>query len=119
MTTPEFRSISSEERRLVDRLLSPPFPGRNGIREQLRDAKVRQIDEDGSLEFLVSADARLDDVKYVVPTEGEYKDSDGMTVHVLLHVVGHKVTELELYREDNARVRTWPDADSVEVFAPE
>jgi hypothetical protein len=111
--------MTSQERELVDRLLSPAFPGRDAIGDRLRDAKVRQLDENGSLEFLTSSDASLDGVRYAVPTEGEYEDLDGITVHVLLHVVGNRVTELELYREDNACVQTWPDPETVRVFAPE
>jgi hypothetical protein len=118
MTPVDFRMMTPRERELVDRLLTPAFPGRQGICEQLRDATVRPIDEDGSLEFLVSSAVSLTGVKYAVPTEGEYEDPDGVTVHVLLHVGGDKVTELEFYREDNERVQTWPDPDSVRVFAP-
>jgi hypothetical protein len=81
-------------------------------------ARAKTIDEDGSLEFLVSSGMAADHVKYSVPIEGEYEDPDGITVHVLLHVVDGKTKELEFFREDNARVRTWPDPASLRVFAP-
>ncbi len=58
-------------------------------------------------------------MKYVVPTEGEYEDPDGVTVHVLLHLAGERAKELEFFREDGCRVQTWPDPVSIRVFAPE
>jgi hypothetical protein len=111
--------MQPKERELICKLLEPEFPGRDELSEQLETAKVRTIDEDGSLEFLINSSTKADYVKFVVPTEGEYEDPDGTTVHVLLHVVGDRAKELEFYREDNARVQTWPDPASVRVFAPE
>lgn len=110
--------MTPEERQLIDRLLSPSFRGRDRLVEQLADAKVRQIDDDHGLEFLVSTDSSLEAVKYGVPTEGEYEDPDGTTVHVLLHVMGNIAYELEFYREDGAMVRSWPDLALLRVFAP-
>jgi hypothetical protein len=111
--------MQPKERGLIRKLLEPVFPGRDELSQQLKTAKVRTIDEDGSLEFSISSNTKADHVKYVVPTEGEYEDPDGITVHVLLHVAGDKAKELEFYREDNARVQTWPDPGKVRVFAPE
>jgi hypothetical protein len=107
------------ERELLRKLLEPEFPGRDELVQQLETAKVRRIDDDGSLEFLISSAIKADHVKYVIPTEGEYEDPDGITVHVLLHMSGDKVKELEFFREDNAQVKSWPDPASLRVFAPE
>ena len=119
MSPESFRDMYPRERDLIRKLLGPAFPGRDELSEQLKTAKVRIIDEDGSLEFSISSDARADRVKHVVPTEGEYEDPDGVTVHVLLHLFSDKAKELELFREDGSRVQTWPDPDFVRVFAPE
>lgn len=114
-----FREMQPRERELIQKLLEPMFPGRDEVSQQLETAKVRTIDEDGSLEFSVSSSIRADHVKHVVPTEGEYEDPDGITVHVLLHLAGDKVKELEFFREDGSRVQTWPHPDSIRVFAPQ
>ena len=114
-----FREMNERERWLIRKLLTPEFPGGDELAQQLETAKVRAIDEDGCLEFLVSSDIRAEHVKYRVPTEGEYEDPDGITVHVLLHVVDLKAKELEFFREDSAPRRTWPNPDLVRVFAPE
>jgi hypothetical protein len=111
--------MNDRERALIGTLLGPMFPGRDELLEQMRTAKVRRVDQDGSLELLIISDIKASHVRYVVPTEGEYRDPDGVTVHVLLHVVGDQAKELEFFREDNGRVQTWPDPATVRVFAPE
>jgi len=113
-----FRELLLKERELLGRLFTPAFPGREELSEQLESAKVKVIDEDGSLEFLISSSTKAKNVKYVVPTEGEYEDSDGVIVHILLHLLGDKAQELEFFREDGTPVRQWPDPQNVRVFAP-
>lgn len=119
MNTEPFREMQPRERELIRRLLEPAFPGRDELSQQLETAKVRTLDEDGCLGFLTSPSAKADNVKYAVPTEGEYEDPDGVTVHVLLHMRSGIARELEFFREDGSRVQTWPDSSSVRVFAPE
>jgi hypothetical protein len=119
MSMEPFREMNPMERSLIRKLLAAGFPGRDELSKQIDSSKVRTIDEGGSLEFSVVSTVNADDVKYRVPAEGEYEDSDGIIVHVLLHVVGSKVQELEFFREDNSPVQTWPDASLVRVFAPE
>jgi hypothetical protein len=110
--------MTPSEKELVGRLLERPFPGRDELRQQLKTAKVRVIDEDGGLEISVSSSTRAGHVKYRIPVEAEYEDADGSTVHVLLHVVGGRANELEFYREDNSSVKSWPDPGLLRVFAP-
>lgn len=119
MNTESFREMQPQERELISKLLEPVFPGRDELSQQLETAKVRTIDIDGSLEFSISSSTKADHVKHVVPTEGEYEDPDGMTVHVLLHLAGDKAKELEFFREDGSPVQSWPDPHSIRVFAPE
>ena len=114
-----YREMRPNERELIYKLLEPTFPGRNQLSDQLESAKVRTIDDDGSLEFLICSSTKADHLKYVVPTEGEYEDPDGITVHVLLFVKDDRAAELEFYREDNTQVQTWPNPNTLRVFAPE
>jgi len=118
MIEQSFRDMQQKERELIRKLLEPAFPGRDELVQQLETAKVRTIDSDGSLEFLITSPVKANSVKSRVPTEGEYEDPDGVTVHILLHVVGDKAKELEFYREDCGQVQSWPDPNAVRVFAP-
>jgi hypothetical protein len=111
--------MQQNEEELIRKLLEPAFPGRSELLQQMETAKVRVIDDNGSLEFLINSVIKAEHVKYAVPTEGRYADPDGMDVHVLLHVIGNKAVELQIFRDDSARVQTWPDAGVVEVFAPD
>jgi hypothetical protein len=114
-----FREMQPKERELISKLLEPVFPGRDELSQQLEMAMVRTVDEDGCLEFLINSITKADQIKYAVPTEAEYEDLDGITVHVLLHMRGGIAKELEFYREDNARVQTWPNMVALHVFAPD
>jgi hypothetical protein len=118
MNTEAFRVMQPRERELIRKLLEPTFSGRDALSQQLETALVRTIDLDGSLEFCITSSTKADEVKYAVPTEGEYEDPDGITVHVLLHMLGDNAKEIEFYREDNGRVQTWPDLESLRIFAP-
>jgi hypothetical protein len=119
MNETEFRPLNHEELELLDRLLSPEFPGRDQLLVQIRHSLVRKIDDNGSLVFSVPLELKGNGVKHAVPTEAEYVDSDGIIVHILLHVSGDKVAELQIYKEDNSSVRVRPDISRLNVFAPD
>ncbi|WP_370677186.1 hypothetical protein [Pleomorphomonas sp. PLEO] len=103
-----WRQLTDRERRLVEKLLSPEFPGCERLRAQLETARVSIIDADGSLEFRVSGPST--DVEQRVPTEGYYFDAEGVgprpAVHVLLHVVDGMLHELEVYKDDGSPIET-------------
>jgi hypothetical protein len=106
----DFRPLSNLEGQLLAVLLSADFPGRTAIVEQIAFASVREIDDNGSLEFGLS-DKTPAQVVRRIPVEAELDDSDGVMIHLLLHVVDGFVKELEVYRDDSGRVRR--------VLAPE
>lgn len=113
-----FRQLTDNERRLVNRLLEKDFPGRDAISEQVNEALVKQIDENGSLEFDVGIAPKAVS-KFRIPTEGEIEDIDGVIVHVLLHVVDGRVSELEIFKEDNSPVKKMPDPIALRLFQPD
>lgn len=115
----DFRPLTDRERRLLDLLLTKPFPGRDEVAGQLQTAVARLVDKDGSLEFQTRGIMPLYSVRYAVPVEGEYSDIDGVPVHILLHAQGDLVTELEFFREDGSPVQSWPDLDSIMIYAPQ
>lgn len=100
----DFRSPSDLERQLLEVLLGTDFPGKDAVAEQVAVASVREIDDNGSLEFAPS-DKTPAEVVRRIPVEAELDDSDGVTIHVLLHVVDGLVKEMEVYRDDSGRVQ--------------
>jgi len=96
---------------LLARLLDAGFPGRDELAFLLQRVLVRTIDEDGGLEIHSQTDGKAPVVKRV-PVEAEAKDDDGVTIHMLLHVVEGKPVELEFFREDGATVKRMPPASA-------
>lgn len=99
-----FRPLSELEGQLLAALLSTDFLGRDALAEQVAVASVRKIDRNGSLEF-ASSDGPPAEVARRIPVEAELDDSDGLTIHVLLHVVDGFLKELEVYRDDSGPVQ--------------
>ena len=89
--------------RILAVLLAADFPGRDAVVAQIAAAKGRRIDDDGSLELSV-VDAPPAAVERRIPVEAEIEDLDGVTVHLLLHVLDGFVSELEIFREDSGPV---------------
>ena len=100
----DFRPLSDLEGQLLLVLLGTDFPGRDALVEQVAVALVREIDDNGSLEF-ASSDKTPARVVRRIPVEAELSDSDGVTIHLLLHVVDGLLKELEVYRDDSGRVQ--------------
>ncbi len=110
----ELRSMTPAEMALLEKLLSVDFPGRDELHAQIQSAVVSKIDEDGSLAIAVSPDIAAP-VDRRIPVEGEVEDVDGVMIHVLLHVLDGRATELEIFREDPKRVIMPIDADILRV----
>jgi hypothetical protein len=114
----EYRELTEYERKLVDRLLSEGFAGRDEISSQVRSSRVRQIDKEGSLEFLVSGGSMVTS-GFRIPVEGWFEDTDGMLVHVLLHVVSGRINELEIYKDDGSQIVQMAEPSRLTIFRPE
>ena len=117
---PTYRPLSEWERRLVLRLLSIAFPGRDELLIQLQDAVCTTLREDGGhLEngslFFRTTSPTMASVKKGVPTEGEAKDADGITIHYLLHVYQGRIGGLEVFKEDFSKVLRHAEPDELQV----
>lgn len=110
-----FRKPSAWERAILERLFEADFPGKNELKRMVAELNVRTIDEDGSIELRSSVEGSAPVAKRI-PVEAEAKDSDGFTIHVLLHVVGGRPSEFEIYKDGGAQVKVMPDAGSFEVI---
>ena len=112
------RELTNSEVSLLSRLLESDFPGRDEIAKQVHSARVEPIDANGSLNFFVCNPTRVE-TKFRIPVEGEFEDVDGVTIHVLLHVVNGIVDELEVYKEDGSNVQCIPEATQLRIFTPQ
>ena len=110
-----FREPSSSEREIINRLREARFPGRDELAKQLGNCLVRIIDEDGSLEFDIRADVKAP-VSHRIPVEAMAQDVDGVMIHVLLHVVGGKAKELEVYKDDSSCPIKMPPASEFQLL---
>ena len=115
----EGRDLATEFELKADIVLDPndagaidkikAWSGRDGLAEQARTALVRRIDDEGSLRFRVEGEPVA--VARRVPVEGRYRDGDelsGPAVNLLLHVVGGRLHELAVFKDDGAHIRVSP-----------
>ncbi len=111
----QFRKPTKEEQTLLQRLLEAEFPGKEQLAPMVRDMLVRPIDEAGSLELRTQANTRATVIKRI-PVEAEAKDKDGVTIHVLLHVVDGRPIELEIFKDDSSRIKHMPLPSAFELI---
>ncbi len=109
------RPLNDWERRVILRLLSSPFPGRDALLAQLESVVAESIDEDGSVGLECSNAAKAQ-VKTRVPVEAEAIDNDGVVIHYLLHVIDGRISELEVYKDDSSRVLQHPEPEKLTVL---
>ena len=110
-----FRRPSNQERALLNRLLEASFPGRDELALALGDVEVNTIDENGSLQLHSTAINQIPVVKRI-PVEAEAADEDGITIHVLLHVIQGRPSELEIYKDDSSPVKRMPAPSKFELL---
>jgi hypothetical protein len=96
-------------------MLRAAFPERDALVEQLQELKADPIDVNGSLKLMPAPSAPRAEVRRRIPVEAETGDRDGVTIHILLHVLEGHMHELEVYREDSARVETRPNPEEIRV----
>src|SRR5216684_1014827 len=111
----QFRKPTKEEQTLLQRLLEAEFPGKEQLAPMVRDMLVRPIDEAGSLELRTQANTKATVIKRI-PVEAEAKDKDGVTIHVLLHVVDGRPIELEIFKDDSSRIKHMPLPSAFELI---
>src|SRR5262245_36917705 len=114
MTIEHFRELNGRERVLVSHLTQADFIGVERIREQLRACLARTLDAAGSFDLRVR-NALPARVFFRVPVELEAKDSDGVAIHVLLHVVDGIARQVEIYKDTPTPIAAWPSHWEVRV----
>jgi len=119
-----YRAMTSWEKRLIQQLLSSPFPGRDALIAQVEQAVVSPmhedgtpLDENGSFYFRTSSSEKAT-VVGPVPAEGEARDTDGVMIHYLLHVVRGKIDRLEIYKDDGSKVLRQAEPEELTADGP-
>ncbi len=115
----DFRPLTGHEREVLERLLAPTFPGCVELRAQLAVLVARQTDDHGCLELACREPAPAAPVRGPIPSQGEYKLADGVTLHVWLWAHDGFMSALELVRVgDDVPPHGLPPAREMSVFAP-
>ncbi len=102
----------------MDRLLSANTRGVEALRIQLASALVRKIDDNGSLKLNAPSGPKAEIDYSPVPVEMECEDGDGVSIHVLLHVVSGRAEEIEIYKDDSSEVKRMPAPAEFRIFTP-
>jgi hypothetical protein len=109
-----FREINNYERNLLKKILTFAFEGKEEIRQQLANAKVRTLevgDNYGSIEFEINPAAKKVVTTQRVPIELEGYDKDSVPISILLHVANGIVDELEIFKADGTPIAIFPSAE--------
>jgi hypothetical protein len=110
------RPLDRAERAVLAKLLDAEFPGKKALLEQARGVKVQSLDANGSLALKPADDSTSAGVTRRIPVEAELDDHDGTTIHVLLHVVDERMSELEIYRDDGAPLQRPVSAEKLRII---
>ena len=117
-----WRRLSERELTILRTLVEDrEFPGSERLKEQIDFAEASGFtdnsDNYGSVRLRVPAagGALPAEVTHRIPVEAEYRDRDGVPVHVLLHVVGGFLAELEVYKADGTDLVVEPDSSLLHV----
>lgn len=121
-----YRVPSTDELKLLEKLLDPTFRGKDLLKSQLENITVCTIDEEGSLSLKVDpAHKPAPNDLPRVPVEGEYFDDFypeyeyQPAVRILLHVVSGFLTEMEIYKDDGKPIKKFTDLNDVQITARE
>ncbi|SON58305.1 hypothetical protein HDIA_4764 [Hartmannibacter diazotrophicus] len=106
------RPVTDRERSLLEALFAHLPAIESSLLLQLAAAKVTELDEEGSLKFHIAPSFSIE-INERVPVTGTIDDIDGVPIFFLLHVVGGKIDELEIYKADGSTILTEIVADAL------
>jgi hypothetical protein len=108
---------------LLHRLLERNFPGRDALVQQIPLADVRwggtrEAPSFMSIRVPEEVERAEVDAASLSDAEGIAWDIDGMKIHLIIHLEGGRLAELEVIREDGEPIRRYPDAESIKPAYP-
>lgn len=110
MASTEFRELRDVELRILDRMLQVPIPQSAALREQVAAAKVRPVDELGSLGFKVCRSCLLvqaadGPILSALQPDEDTVENFGPYINYILFVKDGLITELQIYKDDGSRIK--------------
>lgn len=112
------RNLSKDEKFLLLHLLSVSFPGCKELQQQIEKTQVLyECENCSTIELVVDSSAAKAQVKRRIPVEGESIDEDGIKIHFLIHVINGYLSEVEIFREDSARIQKKPEISSIKTMS--
>ncbi len=112
-----YRPLKIEEKRILNRLLSANFPGRDKILQQISNCEVKEwSDGSRSLEFRTSSEAAANVIDRI-PVEGRFGPNG--VIQILLHVLEKKIKYLEFVTFHLDNIKKLPSPDEVSVIVKE
>jgi hypothetical protein len=108
------RELTSDERRILDRMIDQLPDLRHYLNKQLAEAKVVPLDDEGSLRFFIDRSTPLlGEAVERVPVTAIFDDADGIPVYILLHIEAGRLSELEIYKADGSPIANEPIAEKL------
>lgn len=99
-----YRPLAKSERLILEKLLSVDLPGIQALRNQMAHARVRILDECGSLEIKIddSTPSQFRDGPLVSARQSDLDTGDefGPHINVLLFIKSGFLDELEIYKDN-------------------
>lgn len=112
-----FRKLTDHEIKILEKLFSREFPGRDALREQISACLVKTIgygDNYGSIEFKINSKVKAS-VTNRIPLLGHTYDTDGILIEIFLHVVDGQANELEIVKADNSPLKQKINPSTIEI----
>jgi hypothetical protein len=114
------RDLSDNEWKILNKILSINFSGKDLIYKQLKTAKVISCCPCGCKTVDIQVDDTLPkyELNKRIPVELKTFSKDGIPIIASIHLVNGYINELEIYRADSGQICEDIDLDnsSIEVF---
>lgn len=110
MEVKQFRPLGDLEMRVMKKLISAISPNSEFLKRQIDSSLVREVDEFGSLEFLVSDQSKYSDVTGPFIT-AQQEDIDtvpghGPYINFSLLFRDGIISEFEVYKDDGGQIKS-------------
>jgi hypothetical protein len=113
------RPLDTREQDILNKLLDQCTFDVANLRAQAASSAVWNVNDDGSILRFESSpsipSAPMPSIHFV-PVEAVFRDTDGVNIHILLHVRDGRLYELEYLKEDNTKPLKIPDAQEMKDF---
>ena len=114
----QFRPLNDFERAVIARLLDADKSWHDSLRGQLETASLRSWPECAehcpSVEFLIEDEPSPKSTSAVLPVQGWFTDTDGVSVEILLFERAGRLADLEFVVYSD-RMKREPDVAEIEV----